>query len=160
MAARARPCAVRTRLSGLKNTPKGALRAPRPSQLPCSPKNKNKTISRNKMSSFRPKLGPPGAYIFPLHGLSCALLSYAVPSWATLPPCCEPCCTLLSYAAFKWAMLHSNELCCTLRCTLWAKQQPSELRWTLLSYGDPTELCLTLNELCLKLNELRGTLKV
>jgi hypothetical protein len=39
LAARARPCAARTRLFGLINTPNGALRAP-PSQLRCSLKNK------------------------------------------------------------------------------------------------------------------------
>jgi hypothetical protein len=46
---------------------KRALCAPPPLlQLHCSPKNKNKIISRNKMLPFRPKLGPLGAYNFPL----------------------------------------------------------------------------------------------
>ncbi len=35
------------------------------------------------MLSFRPKLGPPGAFIFPL---GCTLLSYAIPDYGKL--CC------------------------------------------------------------------------
>ncbi len=59
-----------------------------PSQLRCSPQTK-KTISRNKMSPSRPKLGPPGAYVFPLGD--------AAPYWATLYPR-ELRCPLVSYA--------------------------------------------------------------
>jgi hypothetical protein len=43
---------------------KRALRAPPRSCA--APPEKKKIISRNKMLPFRPKLGPPGAYIFPL----------------------------------------------------------------------------------------------
>jgi hypothetical protein len=55
LAARARPCAARTRLFGLINTPKGALRAPRPSQLRCFifiPKNKKITYFQKQKASL------------------------------------------------------------------------------------------------------------
>ena len=64
MAVRARPCDARTRLFGLIKTPNGALRAPPHRSFAAPPKIKKLTISRNKMHPFRPKLWPPGAYIF------------------------------------------------------------------------------------------------
>jgi hypothetical protein len=56
---------------GLINTPNGALRTSPPPPITIaasysSSKTIQKTISRNKMLSFRPKLWPPGANIFPL----------------------------------------------------------------------------------------------
>ncbi len=68
-------------------------------------------------------------------------------------------------------MLHPTELCCTLselQCTLrasmhplslaapfWATLNPSELRWTLLSYTAPySELRWTLIELCCNLKTI------
>ena len=60
------------------------------------------------MSSFRPKLGLPGAYIFhwaKLHPteLHCILLSYAAPFGAP---------HLQSYAAPFGSTLHTSKLCC------------------------------------------------
>ncbi len=65
------------------------------------------------MSAFRPKLGPPGSYIFPL-----------------------------GYAALPLVTLHPVELRCTLRATLHPKSYatPSELSCTLLSYASPFTL--------------------
>jgi hypothetical protein len=90
-------------LFGIINPPNGTLLTtpppPPPSQLRCSatPKIIFFTISRNKMLSVRPELGPPWGVYFYI-GLHCTLLSYAAPFWATLHPN-ELCCTLLTYAA-------------------------------------------------------------
>ncbi len=76
MAARARPCAARTRLFGLGITPNGALRAPpRPSQLRCFPKNKKSTISKNKNLSLLARTWAARGVYFST-GLSCTLLCY------------------------------------------------------------------------------------
>ena len=97
-------------------------------------------------------------------GLSCTLLSYIAPYWATLQPPELRCalfwatlhhvelrCTLLSYAAFNWAMLNygsPSELSCTLLSYIapyWATLQPPELCcaqfWSTLR---PVELRCTL----------------
>jgi hypothetical protein len=65
---------VRARLFGLSNTPNGALRAPLPSQLRCSPKNKNSTISRYKNLSLLARTWAARGVYFST-GLSCILLS-------------------------------------------------------------------------------------
>jgi hypothetical protein len=58
LAARARPCAARTRLFGLINTPNGSLRAPPPAHRSFAPPPKIKKYSKNKMLPFWPELGP------------------------------------------------------------------------------------------------------
>ncbi len=98
--------------------------------------------------------------------LSCTLLSYIAPYWATLQPPELRCalfwaplhsvelrCTLLSYAAFNWAMLHPiwailHPIWTTLRPKSHASS--SELSCALLSYAalfwamlHPSELCCT-----------------
>jgi hypothetical protein len=143
LAARARPCAARTRLSGPINSTKGALRAPppRPSQLRCFllPKNKNNRFPETKCFPSGPNSGCQGRISFhwaKLHPteLHCTLLSYAATSWVTL-------CPILSYPAPCWAKKHPTELCCiqlsylALRFTLWATLHPTELHCTLLSYA-------------------------
>ena len=81
MAARARPCAARPRLFGFIATPNGALCAPPPiaaslllirslkidKKLSNSGRPRN-GLSRNKMLSFRLKIGPPASwdFFFPL----------------------------------------------------------------------------------------------
>ncbi len=119
------------RLFELINTQTGALRAPRPSQLRCSPKIKNKLFPETKGLPSGPNLGRQGHIFFywaKLHPtmLRCTLLSHAAPPWATLHPI-ELRCTLLSYAAFQWAMLHP----------IWAFLHPK-------SYATPSELSCTL----------------
>ncbi len=124
--------------------------SPRPSQLRCSPKNKNTLFPETKCFPSGPK-------------------------WATLHHT-KQCCIQLSYAAPYLSYAAPQEL----RFTRWAKLHPSELRWTLLSYAAPClsyaapyELCYTFwaklqpsittlypSELRLTLNELRGTLKI
>ncbi len=64
------------------------------------------------------------------------------PFWATVHPLSlavpyRPSCALLSYAAPSWVMLHPTHLCCTLLSydsPLWATLLSIELRWTLRSY--------------------------
>ncbi len=54
-------------------------------------------------------------------------LGYAAPYWATLH-LAELCCTLLSFAAPFYCKLCFIQLSYELRCILWAKLHPSELR--------------------------------
>ncbi len=59
-----------------------------------------------------------------LTDLRCTLLSFSVPSWATLYPN-GFCCTLLSYAVPCWATLHTIELRSTLlryAAPFWARR--------------------------------------
>jgi hypothetical protein len=74
----ARPCAARTRFFGLIATPNRALRAPRPSQLSCSPKNK-KIKYFQKQNVFLQALIRAARGIYFSTGLSCTLMSYAAP---------------------------------------------------------------------------------
>jgi hypothetical protein len=99
--------------------------------------------------------------------LSCTLMSYIAPYWATLQPPELRCalfwaplhpvelrCILLSYAAFNWAMLHPiwailHPIWATLRLKSYASS--SELSCALLSYAalfwamlHPSELCCIL----------------
>ncbi len=137
MAARARPCAARTRLFGLINTPNGPLRAPRPSQLCCSPKNK-KIFQKHNASFLARTRAARGVYLST--GLSFTLLSYIAPSWSTLHPP-ELRCTLMSHSAPYWATLQPTKLYCIhlsyAAHPAWAKLRPSELSCTLLSYAAP-----------------------
>ncbi len=173
LASRARPCAARTRLFGLITTPNGALRAPRPSQLRCSPQNK-KINYFQKQNVFLQAQTRAARGIYFSTGLICTLLSYAAPYWATLHPR-ELRCTPVSYAAPPWATLHPRELRCTLlsyaapywatlhtksyAAPFWAKLPPSELRCTLLSYALPFWATLHPTELRWTLIELRCTQK-
>ncbi len=123
------PCAARTRLFGLINTPNGALCAPCPSQLRCSPKNK-KVYQKQNASFLARTRAARGVYLST--GLSCTLLSYIAPSWSTLhPPKLR--CTLMSYTAPYWATLHPTKLWCIQL----SYAAPAELSRTLLSYGAP-----------------------
>ncbi len=115
----------------------GAARPPRPvhrcfAASYSSPKNKITYFQKQKASLQAQTRAARGVYLST--GLSCTLLSYIAPYWATLqlqPPELR--------SALFWATLHHVELpeqrltLNELRCTLknkWPPLHPSQLRWS------------------------------
>jgi hypothetical protein len=127
------PWAARTRLFGLINSPKGALRPPplhRSFAGSYSSKIKNNLFPKTKCFPSGPNSGRQRRISFhwtKLHPteLHCTLLSYTATSWATL-------CPILSYPEPCWATMHPTELCC-IQLIYVALGLPSELSCTLLS---------------------------
>ncbi len=101
----------------------GRYAPPRPLQLRCSLK---KNIPETKCFPSGPNRAASDVYLST--GLSCTLLSYIAPYWATMYPPELPN-TLMSYAAPSWSTLHPSKLCCIQQ----SYAAPSELSCTLLS---------------------------
>jgi hypothetical protein len=80
LAARARPCAARTRLFGRINTPNGALRTHRSFAASYSSPQNKKINYFQKQNAFLQELRPPGTRgVYLSTGISCTLLRYIAP---------------------------------------------------------------------------------